>query len=77
MLEITSDDIARLDDGQFREVVARLCEAEVRSRGLSASQEPVVNDNVLYHSRWRLESATNSAGDAHQEPLVTAISERP
>lgn len=37
MLEITSDDIARLDDGQLRAVVARLCEAEVRSRRLSAS----------------------------------------
>ena len=37
MLEITSDDVARLDDGQLRAVVARLCEAEVRSRGLSAS----------------------------------------
>lgn len=37
MFEITADDIARLDDENLRAVVARLCEAEVRSRGLSAS----------------------------------------
>jgi hypothetical protein len=36
MLEITSDDIAVLDDEQLRAVVARLCEAELRGRGFSA-----------------------------------------
>ena len=37
MFEITADDIARLDDKNLRAVVARLCEAELRRRGLSAS----------------------------------------
>lgn len=37
MLEITADDIARLDDEKLRAVVARLCEAELRQRGLSPS----------------------------------------
>ena len=37
MFEITPDDIARLDDKNLRAVVARLCEAELRRRGLSAS----------------------------------------
>jgi hypothetical protein len=36
MLEITADDIARLNDEQLRAVVARLCEAELRGRGHSA-----------------------------------------
>src|ERR1035437_7773814 len=38
MFEITSDDIARLDDERLRAVVARLCEAELRQRGLSPSR---------------------------------------
>src|SRR5712692_2907785 len=37
MLEITPDDIARLNDEQLRAVVARLCEAELRGHGHSAS----------------------------------------
>jgi len=37
MLEITPDDIARLNDEQLRAVIARLCEAEVQGRGLSSS----------------------------------------
>jgi hypothetical protein len=37
MFEITADDIARLDDEKLRAVVARLCEAELRQRGLSSS----------------------------------------
>src|SRR3982751_4458393 len=37
MFEISSKDIAKLDDEQLRAVVARLCEAELRSRGLSTS----------------------------------------
>ena len=37
MFEITTDDIARLDDKKLRAVVARLCEAELRERGLSPS----------------------------------------
>lgn len=36
MLEITPEDIAGLNDEQLRDVVARLCEAEVRAHGLSA-----------------------------------------
>jgi hypothetical protein len=35
MFEITSDDIALLNDEQLRAVVARLCEAELRGRGHS------------------------------------------
>lgn len=35
MFEITADDIAGLDDEKLRAVVARLCEAELRERGLS------------------------------------------
>src|SRR4051794_31545166 len=35
MLEITADDIAKLDDEQLRAVVARLCESELRQRGYS------------------------------------------
>jgi hypothetical protein len=34
MFEITADDIARLGDEPLRAVVARLCEVEVRRRGL-------------------------------------------
>ena len=37
MFEITADDIAVLNDENLRAVVARLCEAEVRRRGFSAS----------------------------------------
>jgi hypothetical protein len=37
MFEITAEDIARLDDEKLRDVVARLCEAELRRRGLSPS----------------------------------------
>jgi len=37
MFEITPDDIAQLNDENLRAVVARLCEAEVRGRGYSAS----------------------------------------
>lgn len=35
MLEITSEDIAKLNDERLREVVARLCEAELLQRGQS------------------------------------------
>ena len=35
MFEIAPDDIARLDDEKLRDVVARLCEAELRQRGFS------------------------------------------
>jgi hypothetical protein len=38
MMEITADDIARLNDEQLRAVVARSCEAELRERGYSAAQ---------------------------------------
>jgi hypothetical protein len=37
MFEITPDDIAGLNDRDLRALVGQLCEAEVRSRGLSAS----------------------------------------
>lgn len=37
MLEITPDDIAKLDDDDLRSVVGRLCEADLRARGLPAS----------------------------------------
>lgn len=37
MLEITADDIERLNDEDLRALVARLCEAEVRQRGFSTS----------------------------------------
>jgi hypothetical protein len=37
MFEITPEDIAHLNDENLRAVVARLCEAELRGRGLSAS----------------------------------------
>ena len=37
MFEITSDDIAKLDDEKLRAVVALLCETELRKRGLSPS----------------------------------------
>jgi len=37
MFEISPDDIAKLDDEKLRAVVARLCEAELRQRGLSPS----------------------------------------
>jgi hypothetical protein len=37
MFEITPEDIAHLNDENLRELVARLCEAEVRRRGYSAS----------------------------------------
>ncbi|MBZ5678376.1 MAG: hypothetical protein LAP61_29415 [Acidobacteriia bacterium] len=37
MFEITPNDIARLDDEKLRTVVSRLCEAELRQRGLSSS----------------------------------------
>lgn len=37
MFEITTDDIARLDDAKLRAVIARLCEAELRRRDLSPS----------------------------------------
>ena len=36
-LEITSDDIAQLNDEDLRSLVARLCESEARRRGLPAS----------------------------------------
>lgn len=35
MFEITSDDIAQLNDEQLRAVIARLCETELRERGQS------------------------------------------
>jgi hypothetical protein len=37
MLEITGDDIAALSDEDLRSLVGRLCESELRSRGLSTS----------------------------------------
>lgn len=37
MLEITGDDIAALNDEDLRSLVGRLCESELRSRGLSTS----------------------------------------
>ena len=37
MLDITGDDIALLNDGDLRDLVGLLCEAELRSRGLSPS----------------------------------------
>ncbi len=37
MLEITGDDIAALADDDLRALVARLCDAEMRQRGLSAA----------------------------------------
>jgi hypothetical protein len=37
MFEITADDIAALSDDDLRSLVARLCEAEIRRKGLSAS----------------------------------------
>ena len=37
MFEITADDVARLDDAKLRAVIARLCEAELKQRGLSPS----------------------------------------
>src|SRR6266496_1062932 len=37
MLEVTSDDISKLSDDDLRSLVALLCEAELRRRGLSPS----------------------------------------
>src|SRR5690349_16948018 len=37
MLEITSDDIAALNDEDLRNLVGRLCEADLRLHGVSAS----------------------------------------
>src|SRR3569623_326731 len=37
MLEITGEDIAALNDEDLRSLVGRLCEAEMRSQGLSTS----------------------------------------
>ena len=37
MLDIEPDDVALLTDKDFRTLIAKLCEAEVRARGLSAS----------------------------------------
>ena len=37
MIEITSDDIALLSDVDLRSLVGLLCEAELRSRGLSTA----------------------------------------
>ena len=37
MFQITSDDIAQLNDEDLRALVGRLCESELRKRGLSAS----------------------------------------
>src|ERR1700722_11511267 len=37
MFEVTPDDIAVLNDTDLRDLVGQLCEAEGRSRGLSAS----------------------------------------
>jgi hypothetical protein len=37
MFDITPDDIALLNDADLRALVGQLCEADVRSRGLSAS----------------------------------------
>jgi len=37
MLEITGDDIALLSDSDLRTLIGRLCEAELRKRGLSTS----------------------------------------
>lgn len=34
LLEITGDDIARLDDGDLRELIGQLCEADYRAAGL-------------------------------------------
>src|SRR5688572_18311026 len=37
MFEITGDDIAKLNDTDLRSVIGRLCEAEMRRRGLPTS----------------------------------------
>lgn len=37
ILEITAGDIALLNDEQLREVMGRLCEAELRRRGQGAA----------------------------------------
>jgi hypothetical protein len=37
MLEITPDDISALNDADLRDLVGRLCEAELRNRGLSTA----------------------------------------
>lgn len=37
MFELTAEDIAQLNDEDLRALVARLCESELRSRGISAS----------------------------------------
>ena len=37
MFEVTSDDIARLNDSDLRELVARLCQAELQTRGQSTA----------------------------------------
>lgn len=37
MFDITSDDVSQLNDSDLRELVGRLCEAELASRGLSAA----------------------------------------
>lgn len=37
MIDITPDDVSRLDDEQLRELVGRLCEAELRRKGYSSS----------------------------------------
>lgn len=37
MLEITADDIALLGDDDLRALIGRLCESDMRRRGISAS----------------------------------------
>ena len=37
MFEIHKDELLRLNDSQLRELVARLCEAELRQKGFPAS----------------------------------------
>jgi hypothetical protein len=37
MFDVTAEDISRLNDKDLRELVGRLCEAELTSRGLSSA----------------------------------------
>jgi hypothetical protein len=43
MFDVSPDEIARLDDTDLRELVGRLCEGELTSRGLSNVERNVIS----------------------------------
>ncbi len=47
LLEITSNDIEKLDDTKLRELVGLLCEADYRRANLSYQRKPLTADAKL------------------------------